>query len=193
MKDKQLLIAGTGDAAWGYFFLYFDFNLGSISILPSFVGFVLFYKAIKGLKELRRELALLEPLAVLLLAWHLTKWLLSWVGMSLDGLWQPFGLIITLASIYFHFQFLTDFAALARQYLPETFLSERILRWRTVQTVIITGVYLMAYVSGFESGWLQYVAVGMIVAQLFAMVMLMAALFAMRKEFRNLEYQTEEE
>ena len=39
--------------------------------------------------------------------------------------------------------------------------------------MIITGVYLMANVSGFESGWLQYVAFGMIVAQLFAMVMLM--------------------
>ena len=189
MKTKELLAAGAGHAAWGYFFLYFDFNLGNISVLPSFVGFILFYKAIRGLKPLRRELSLLEPLAILLLAWHLTKWLLSWIGLSLDGLWQPFGLIITLASLYFHFQILTDFAALAGQYLPETDLKDRILKWRTVQTVVITGVYLMSYAKGFESGWLQYVALGMIVAQLFAMVMLMAALFAMRKEFQNMEYE----
>ena len=191
MNDKDILVTGTGYAAWGYFFLYFDFNLGPISILPDFVGMLLFFNAIKTLKGLRRELSLLEPLAIMLLVWHLAKWLLAWVGVSLDGLWQPLELIITVSNLYFHFQLLTDFAALARQYLPGTDLSDKLLKWRSIQTVILTGVYLMGYTSGIREGWMEIAAFVVIAVQLFAMLLLMMALFDLRKQFRNMEFETE--
>lgn len=191
MNDKDILVTGTGYAAWGYFFLYFDFKLGPISILPDFVGMLLFLNAIKTLKGLRRELSLLEPLAIMLLVWHLAKWLLAWVGLSLDGLWQPLGLIITVTNLYFHFQLLTDFAALARQYLPGTDLSDKMLKWRSIQTVILTGVYLMGYTNGVQEGWMEIAAFILIAVQLFAMLLLMMALFDLRKQFRNMEFETQ--
>lgn len=191
MNDKDILAAGTGYAAWGYFFLYFDINLGPVSVLPDFVGMYLFLKAIRMLKGLRRELVLLEPLAVMLMLWHLAKWLLSWAGVSLDNVFLPVGLIITVANLYFHFQLLTDFAALARQYLPGTTLCETLLKWRSVQTVIITVVYLVGYTSGLEEGWMQAVAIGMILVQLIAMLLLMSAMFRLRREFRDMEIEAE--
>jgi len=192
MRDKDILAAGAGYAAWGYLFLYFNINFGSVSILPSFVGFILFYNAIKMLEGLRRELSLLKPLAILLLLWHLAQWLLSWAGIDLGNVWDPLGHIITVTNLYFHFQLLTDFAALARQYLPETPLSNKMLKWRSAQTVILTAVYLMGYSSGFKSGWLQGAALALTCIYLFAAFLLMMELFNLRRQFRNLEYEAEE-
>ena len=69
MTDRHTLYDALSKAAWGYFFLYFDINLGSVSILPSFIGFLLFLSAIQQLKEERRDLELLRPLGTLLAAW----------------------------------------------------------------------------------------------------------------------------
>ena len=50
MTTYNRLYDGISNVAWGYFFLYFDINLGTVSVLPNFVGFLLFLKAIDLLK-----------------------------------------------------------------------------------------------------------------------------------------------
>ena len=62
MTDRENLYKGLSHAAWGYFFLNFNFNLNNVSILPVFVGYILFFFAIKRLAEERRDLRLLRPL-----------------------------------------------------------------------------------------------------------------------------------
>lgn len=66
MTQYQTLYTGVSRAAWGYIFLYIDFKLGTVSILPSFVGIFLFLSAIDLLKGSRRDLSLLRPLGILL-------------------------------------------------------------------------------------------------------------------------------
>ena len=51
MTDCQKLFSGISKAAWGYFFLYFNININNVSILPGFVGYLLFLSAIRLLKE----------------------------------------------------------------------------------------------------------------------------------------------
>ena len=119
MTDQHTLYSGLSNAAWGYFFLNFDFNLGTVSILPRFVGFLLFLSAIKKLSGERRDLALLRPLCLLLAAWNAIDWLLSWTGGNLDGHILFLDLLVAVAGLYFHFQFLTDIAVFAEQYQPE--------------------------------------------------------------------------
>ena len=34
MTDRETLYRGASHAAWGYFFLYLDINLGALNILP---------------------------------------------------------------------------------------------------------------------------------------------------------------
>ena len=75
MTDYQKIYDGISKAIWGYFFLYFDINLGTISILPSFVGYILFLKAIDLLEEEERELSLLKTLGLILVAWNVIEWL----------------------------------------------------------------------------------------------------------------------
>lgn len=184
MTDRETLYKGASCAAWGYLFLYLDFNLGTVSILPRFVGWLLFLSAIRHLSAQRRDLALLRPLGILLAVWNGADWLVSWLGTTVDGRFLPLDLIVGAASLYFQFQFLTDCAALAAEYQPpEGELDRRLLRWRTVQTVLITVTTLMAYAADFFGDAWGYATLALAVVSFFVTLCLTAAMFSLRKLF----------
>lgn len=101
-------------AAWGYFFLYFDIRLGQLNILPEFGAYLLFLSAIHFLEGQRRDLALLRPLGWLMAAWSGLGWAAELFGTTLD--FPVVGIVIGAVQMYFHFQMMTDFAALAQCY-----------------------------------------------------------------------------
>ncbi len=187
--DRESLYEGASYAAWGYLFLYLDISFENVSILPRFVGWLLFLSAIKRLSSQRRDLALLRPLGILLAAWYGADWLLSWAGATLDGRSPALDLIVSAASLYFQFQFLTDCAALAERYQGSgDELDRRLLRWRTVQTLLITGLALLRYPVEFfgSGGWAgTAAAAGVLIVGCLAALRLMAALFALRRLFRE--------
>ena len=180
MKEKSALSRGLSQAAWGYLFLYLDINLGRVSILPKFVGMLLFLSVIELLRCERRELELLRPLAVGLAAFYALEWCLSWVGVSLEGRSVLLALPAAAASLYFHFQFFTDLAAIAKQHdLAEE--SRRILKWRTAQTLLITASAVLRHpfftaLRGWES-----VALGVSIVGCFIGFCLMMILFSLSK------------
>ena len=187
--DNRDIYSGLSNAAWGYFFLHFDFNLNNVSIFPRFVGWLLLLSACKKLSGERRDLALLRPLAVMLAAWYTLDWLLSWGGGDVNGHILFLDLLLAVAGLYFHFQFLTDMAALAEQYQPEgADLDGQLRRRRTVYVVLITLVALLG-----DSGLLvelpghlgEWAAMGMLLAALIAAILIMAALFRLRRFFRE--------
>ena len=185
MTDRQTLYDALSKAAWGYFFLYFDINLGPVSILPSFVGFLLFLSAIQQLKDERRDLELLRPLGTLLAAWHIANWLASWLGANLDGRFPVLDLIISLAGVYFHFQMLTDYAALASKYQqPEQNLDQRLLKWRTRQTLLLTAMSLCAHPLRFLTDLWEPTLIILAVAGLITSLCIMFSLFDLRRIFR---------
>ena len=186
MTHRQTLYDAISKAAWGYFFLYFDLKLNSVSVLPSFVGFLLFLSAIKLMKEERRDLELLRPLGTLLAVWHGGNWLASWLGTSLDGLFPMVDLIISLAGVYFHFQMLTDFAALAARYQqPEQDLDRRLLKWRTRQTLLLTAISLCAYPLRFLTELWEPTLIVLAIAGFITSLCIMFTLFDLRRIFRD--------
>lgn len=188
-QENRDVYSGLSNAAWGYFFLHFDFNLGTVSIFPRFVGWLLLLSACEKLSGQRRDLALLRPLAILLAAWYALDWLLSWGGGDVDGHILFLDLLITVAGLYFHFQFLTDMAALAEQYQPEgADLDGQLRGRRTVYVVLTTMFALMGNVLAElpESGR-DFLAVGMMLAALITAFLVMAALFRLRRYFREEE------
>lgn len=187
MTDRSSLYKGVSCAAWGYLFLNLDFNLGNVSILPRFVGWLLFLRAIDELKEERRDLALLRPLGVLLALWTGADWLASWAGRDVDGHLPPLDLVVAVAQLYFLFQFLTDMAALAEARHPEGgALGRKILLCRTVQTVLVTAIALAPYLparlpEGVSGGVLAVLAI----AYCLLGVALMLFMFQLRCAFRD--------
>ena len=119
MTDYTKVYNGISKVIWGYFFLYFNINLGTISILPSFVAYILFSQAIELLRAEERELSLLRPLGVILGIWAAIEWVATCVGYSFGEKWQFISLIIGLVNLYFHFQFITNLASIATKHQQE--------------------------------------------------------------------------
>ena len=183
---RENLHEGCARAAWAYLFLYLDIKLGTVSILPAFVGYALLYGAIGLLEGERRELGLLRNLCVLLGLWAGADWLLSWVGAGLDGRLYPLDIIVQAVSLYFHFQLFTDFAALAAEYQAQgDDLDRRLLRRRTVQVVLGTVLFLLVSLRPAGDSLGAGVGVGLVVVNAMVGFLLMAGLFQLRECFEN--------
>ena len=105
---------GLTKIAWGYVFLHLNLNLGTLNVLPNWVGYLLFFSAIGLLEEELGELALLRPFCVLLGARELADWLAVFAtGQTLMGQFFLLDALLTCIGLYFHFQLLTDLAILA--------------------------------------------------------------------------------
>ena len=189
MTDRSTLYKGLSCAAWGYFFLIFDVNLGTVSILPRFLGWLLFLYTIDELQEERRDLALLRPLGILLALWSGADWLASWVGKDVDGHFLPLDLIAAVAQLYFLFQFLTDMAALAEAHHPKGGELERKIRLcRTVQTVLVTAFALVPYLSAprwLPEGASDGALVALSIVYCLLGVALMLFMFQLRSAFQD--------
>lgn len=183
MTDYQKLYTGIGRAAWGYFFIYFDINLNTVSILPSFIGYLLFLSAINHLCDEERELNLLRTLGIILTVWHIASWFASFGAIKLDGMLPAVDIIIGVVNIYFHFQLLTNLASIATKYQSEDHeFDAKLLRYRTMQTVMLTAVIILGYLAKWQTELVTVISVGMIVVYLIVAVLLMKALFDLRRD-----------
>lgn len=188
MLDREQLYTGLSQAAWGYFLLLLNFNLNfnntiSINLLPSFAGALLLLSAINKLSAERRDLKLLRPLCILLVVWHLADWVLNLVGFSVSGHFLFLDLLVGVATLYFHFQFLTDMAALAEEYQPDDDnLAARIRSHRTAYTLLVTAIALLqSLAQAFPWEWWPGIAVFAAVIACIVALMIMADLFHLRR------------
>ena len=183
MTDYQKLYTGIGRAAWGYFFIYFDINLNTVSILPSFIGYLLFLSAINHLCDEERELNLLRTLGIILTVWHIASWFASFGAIKLDGMLPAVDIIIGVVNIYFHFQLLTNLASIATKYQSEDHeFDAKLLRYRTMQTVMLTAVIILGYLAKWQTELVTVISVGMIIVYLRVAVLLMKALLDLRRD-----------
>ena len=141
MTDRVSLHKGLTRALWGYVFLTCNVKIGPGNIMPEFIGWFCLLCALSYLREARRDLALLRPFAQVMTLWSMADGLSSLLGRSLGLLLPPLMWLSSAAALYFHFQFLTDCAALAAARGRED-LRRSLLRQRTVRTVVQTGLVL---------------------------------------------------
>ncbi|MBQ8358520.1 MAG: hypothetical protein IJX37_01210 [Oscillospiraceae bacterium] len=188
MTDYQKLYDGISRATWGYFFIYFNFNINTVSILPTFVGYFLFFAAINDLQDEEPELSLLRTLGVILALWHGAQWVVSWVGVDLDGVWHFVDVTISLVNLYFHFQLLTNLASIAAKHQPPGYAQDaKLLRYRTLQTVMLTAISIISYLYPWLSQVWAVISTAMTIVYIIAGICLMKALFDLRKSLPNNE------
>ena len=105
---------GLTKIIWGYVFLHLNVNLGTLNVLPDWVGYLLFFSAIILLGDQLRDLTLLKPFCILLGVGELVDWLtVLFTGGALVEQFFLLDALLTCISLYFHFQLLTDLAILA--------------------------------------------------------------------------------
>lgn len=188
MTDYTKVYNGISKVIWGYFFLYFNINLGTISILPSFVAYILFSQAVELLRAEERELSLLRPLGVILGTWAAIEWVATCVGYSFGEKWQFISLIIGLVNLYFHFQFITNLASIATKHQQEnSSYDKKLLTCRTVQTIMLTVILIIINLySLFNEIWV-YVSVIFAICYVAISVHIMMTLNGLKKHLKREE------
>ncbi len=174
--------------AWGYLFLHFHINLGTVDILPDFLGFLWILQGIWGLRREVEAAGLLEPFGIFLVAWNLLKWLAAIFGGVLPGfgmesLSTVVSLFLSVIPLYFHFQLQTDLATVADRYETERGGCIRLLR--TVYTVLTTGLFLRVLNPVHEA--FTWISTAVVVISLLAAVVLCIQLFGLARDLANLD------
>lgn len=171
-KHSTALAEAVKRIAWGYLLIYLNVNLGTLNVLPNWLGYCFFLWALPVIAKEESSAALLRPLGMLLAVWEGVLWAAAAFGTQLDSY-----LLTTIAaalSLYFHFQLLTNLANIAARYgCPQ---EKRIRVLRTVQTV---GITLLAL----PIPWQEYeaLAVLMVVVQVLVALWICGVLFSLRK------------
>ena len=68
--------------AWGYVLLHVNVNLGSLNILPNWLGYLLILGVLPMLGEREPSALLLRPLGILLALWEGVLWALTLFGIQ---------------------------------------------------------------------------------------------------------------
>jgi hypothetical protein len=172
---------GLTKIAFGYLFIYFNFNINTVNILPTFVGYLLILLAIRDLACEEKELLLLRPFAIILICWHGAKWLLSWGSVDLDGLLEIGGLLIGLINLYFHFQLLTNLAAIASKYQDEgDEMDATLLRCRTFQTVTLTAAMIIRKLTNLFGEYAGLITIGLAILYIIAGIIIIKTLIDLK-------------
>ena len=146
---NESLASALRKVAWGWILLHCNFNLGSLNILPDWLGYLLILQALSVLAKSVRSAALLIPFGMGLTGWSLVTWVLDIFGVSITFLWLD--LLVTVIGLYFQFQLLTDLAELADDWFWEQGAPLR--KYRTVQTVLTTVLWLAGFFMVNKTGF----------------------------------------
>ena len=139
MEQRDALRAAVRRIAWGFLVILLDINLGTIDVLPNWLGYVWMVRALPVLDRETPTAHLLDPLGVLLAAWAFIVWLFKIFGHTAD--WPLPGLLATVIALYFDFQLLTNLSDIAAKYgWPR---QKALLTLRSVQVLLLTGTYLL--------------------------------------------------
>lgn len=81
---------------WGFLFLYIDFHVGTLNLLPAFVGMLLLYASIRAHREKRRPEEKLKPLLLALAG----DGFLHWIWRFENGLESLLATVVALYVMY---------------------------------------------------------------------------------------------
>ncbi len=182
MTEYEKLYHGIGKAAWGYLFILFDLKINEINLLPSFIGYLLFFLAIDGLCERKREAVLLQTFGVILAFWQTVAWAFAWIEM--EGSWVPqlIDTIIGVCVIWFHFKFLTLLISVAEQHQPVGRGFDRNLRvYRAVLVPTMTFFWLWTALSLQLGAVGGLISIGAMILYMIVGICLMKTLFDLRR------------
>ena len=143
--------------AWAYLLIHLHFRLNNLDLLPDWAGYLLIFSAIGLLAGELRDLPLLRPFCILLGAVSGVDWLsFLLTGAEFTGRFFLLSALITCVALYFHFQLLTDLAALADRRSGEggrSPLGRRLRLCRNADAVFRVAFCLLPYLANWR--WVE--------------------------------------
>ena len=115
--EKEKLAKTIRPIGWGFVLIFLNFNIGTLNLVPSWLGYLLFVSSLSDLKK-EPSAPRLKDFAWLLVGLDFFYWILESFGLMEAAAF--FYVIPAAVSIYFDFKFFTFLAEIAgRNCCPE--------------------------------------------------------------------------
>lgn len=164
----------------GYLFIHFHIHLGTLDILPDWLGYYWILLGIWALAKEVQSAKLLEPFAIAMIAWSGVEWFVKLIGGSLNI--PVLSLLVTAVTLYLHFQLLTDIGTLADDFgCPE---GNTVRKLRTVYTVTHTLSVLKPFFTGSDE--LNWLLIGLAVLHILVVIVLYFVLRELSNDITDL-------
>ena len=159
MSERRELVKSIEGIAYAYLILHLDITFFGLNILPNWLGYIAIVHVLDVISEEEPSAWLLRPLGILMIVWELLCSVLGFAGVT----WSSRGIdaLAAVIGLYFHFQLLTNLAAIAEKYDSPS--KEKLLRLRTVRTIVMTVLSLPVHWEAYQVLSVVIIAVGLIV------------------------------
>lgn len=181
-ENTMKLSSALKRVAISYLLIYFHFNIGTLDILPDWVGYLLIISALPVLAQKEKTALLLKSLGIVLAVWEGVEWVLQMLGGS--GNIYIISVIVGILNMYFHFQLITNIA----EFAAEESKKKRLLVLRAAVVIFHTATLIILLIPD-----IQYAALATGIAQLVICIWICVELFLLSGAVKQEEDLSAEE
>ena len=182
--ETKTLSSAIKKVAISYILIYLHINISVIDILPDWLGYFLIVSVLPVLSQKEKSAQLLKPFGIALGVWNIVEWLLKIAGDELNL--YVISLVFSIITIYFHFQLITNIAALD---IEET-KRKRLLNLRTATVILHTVLrisVLLPSVISVDNEIYSYIMMFLLIPQLIICFWISVELFSISKTIKENE------
>lgn len=187
--ETKTLSSAIKKIAISYILIYLHINISVIDILPDWLGYFLIVSVLPVLSQKEKSAQLLKPFGIAIGIWNIVEWLLKIAGDELN--FYVISLVFSIITIYFHFQLITNIAALD---IEET-KQKRLLNLRTATVIlhtVLTLSLLVPTIIDIDGEIYYYILMLMLIPQLVICFWISGELFKISKVLKEKEVELPE-
>lgn len=182
--ETKTLSSAIKKVAISYILIYLHINISAIDILPDWLGYFLIVSVLPVLSQKEKSAQLLKPFGIALGVWNIFEWVLKIAGTELNL--TIINIVFSIITIYFHFQLITNIAALD----IEDRKKKRLLDLRTATVILHTVLrisVLIPSVISVDNEIYSYIMMFLLIPQLIICFWISGELFAISKTMNEKE------
>ena len=187
--ETKTLSSAIKKVAISYILIYLHINISVIDILPDWLGYFLIVSVLPVLSQKEKSAQLLKPFGIALGVWNIFEWVLKIAGTELNL--TIINIVFSIITIYFHFQLITNIAALD----IEDRKKKRLLDLRTatviLHTVLRISVLIPSAIS-VDNEIYSYIMMFLLIPQLIICFWISGELFVISKVLKEKEVELPE-
>ena len=193
MTNFTRLYKSIGKILWGYVFILFSINIGTVDILPDFAGYILLMIGIISAADELEHLSLLKALSIVMAVWSAFVWVCDIFAISSE-VFTYISASVGAVNIILNFTLLSELAAICGNYqTTEQKLDKKLLTARNIYVVcigasVLSSLLLLIFSKTEEVLIAITVAVSLICIVMFivVMVLLLQGLSGLKKRLMTL-------
>lgn len=185
--QNNTLSSAIKKIAVSYIFIYFGINISVIDILPDWLGYFMIVSALPILSEKEQSAGLLKPFGITIGICNIISWALK----IADAPWNLtlISLLLSIITIYFHFQLITNIASLDIEHSKR----KRLLALRTTTVLLHTVLTLSLFIpTTIDNEVYSYILMFLALVQSLICIWIVFELFGLAKSIKDNESEIPE-